>query len=765
MGSELRDFQECLAHSQNPCGHAQPLKDHLEGVADLAAKFAGVFGAGEEARLVAALHDAGKLGEAFQRRLKRQSAAVDHWSPGAWAALQRFRNVAAAVAVQGHHQGLKEISKDALIRLDPTKWEQTHPDGPHLSVSDTMAMLECLTAAGLLPPSSPPSIYGSSIQQTVSAMLDVRMLFSALVDADFLDTERHFKCGQARPHAPDLQPERALDEVLRHVQQLQSNTNADAAVLSAREELMRACLEAADQAPSAGVFTLTAPTGSGKTLAMLAFALKLAIRTGSRRLIFVLPYLSIIDQTAQVYRRILEPVFGHGYIIEHHSLTGTRAADTQETDSVDEKIRCERLLAENWDAPVIITTSVQFLESLFSNRPGACRKLHRIASSVVLFDEVQTLPVSLTIPSLKALSRLTAGYNTSIVLATATQPAFEALASAVQEDRNCGWQPVEITPSRLDLFNRLRRTTVRWPGQGAIGWDELAERLKAHPRVLCVVNLKRHACELVCRLREAGAADARHLSTNLCPAHRQKVLGEVQQALENGRAECRLVSTQCVEAGVDLDFPVVFRAMGPMESIAQAAGRCNRNGLLGDGGIVEVFRPEDNAYPPGGYQQAAAVTETLLNRLGSDGLDLNNPELFRRYFRELYDLSRPESHCPDLQEAIKRQDFETVAREFRLIADDAINVLVPYDLEEFDRLCTEVEKTGLTATWLRRARPHSVSIFRPRPRDPILRYLKPVPVVKGGDSSEWFIYLEPDHYDRETDLGLVVPAESQVLIA
>jgi hypothetical protein len=181
--------------------------------------------------------------------------------------------------------------------------------------------------------------------------------------------------------------------------------------------------------------------------------------------------------------------------------------------------------------------------------------------------------------------------------------------------------------------------------------------------------------------------------------------------------------------------------------------------------VVEVFRPEDNAYPPGGYQQAAAVTETLLNRLGPDGLDLNDPELFRRYFTELYDLSRPESHCPDLQEAIKRQDFETVAREFRLIADDAINVLVPYDLEEFDRLCTEVEKTGLTATWLRRARPHSVSIFRPRPRDPILRYLKPVPVVKGGDSSEWFIYLEPDHYDRETDLGLVVPAESQVLIA
>ncbi|BCW98137.1 MAG: CRISPR-associated helicase/endonuclease Cas3 [Armatimonadota bacterium] len=731
MTPGLTDFQECYAHSQNPCGHAQPLKDHLQGVAELAAQFASVFNAGEEACLAAALHDAGKLGEPFQRRLQGQSAAVDHWSPGAWAALKRFRSVAAAVAVQGHHQGLKEISKDALARLDPTKWEQTHPQGPRLSVSDTTAMLECLTAAGLLPPYSPPSIYGSSIQQTVSAMLDVRMLFSALVDADFLDTERHFKCGQARPHAPDLQPERALDAVLQHVEHLQSNTNADAEVLRARAELMTACLEAADRASSAGVFTLTAPTGSGKTLAMLAFALKLAIRTGSRRLIFVLPYLSIIDQNVSVYRRILEPVFGQGYIIEHHTLTGTRAAEAQETDSVDEKVRRERLLAENWDAPVILTTSVQFLESLFSNRPGACRKLHRIASSIVLFDEVQTLPVSLTIPSLKALSRLTAGYNTSIVMATATQPAFEALAEHVQEDRNCGWQPVEITPSRLNLFNRLRRTRVRWPGQTAIGWDELADKLKAHPRVLCVVNLKRHAYELVRRLREAGAADARHLSTNLCPAHRQKVLEEVQQALENGRVECRLVSTQCVEAGVDLDFPIVFRAMGPMESIAQAAGRCNRNGLLGDGGVVEVFRPEDNAYPPGGYQQAAAVTEALLNRLGPDGLDLNDPELFRRYFRELYDLSRPESHCPDLQDAIKRQDFETVAREFRLIADDAINVLVPYDLKEFERLRTEVEETGLTAKWLRRARPHSVSVFRPRPRDPILRYLKPVPCGEG----------------------------------
>ncbi len=761
----VRALPECFAHSANIAGQWQTLREHLIGVAQLAEDFAAVFNASGAARLAAVLHDAGKLGDLFQQRLSGRNVAVDHWSPGAWAALSCYRDLAIAAAVQGHHVGLQRLQKDELIRLDPARWDQSHPDGPPLSVTDTAAMLDALRAAALLPTSAPPSSYGFSLQQTVSAMLDVRMLFSALTDADFLDTERHFSGGNRRPQPPALQPEKALEAVLNHIDGLRSRSRADGNVLSARADLLTACLKAAKDAEGPGLFTLTAPTGSGKTLAMLAFALKLATCTRARRLIFVLPFLSIIDQTASIYRQILEPLFGEGYVVEHHSLSDTRVPGSDAQDSVDERTRTERLLSENWDAPVIITTSVQFLESLFANRPGPCRKLHRIASSVVLFDEVQTLPVALAVPALKALSRLTAGYGTSVVFSTATQPAFDALDAAVREDRNAGWNPVEIVQPRLGLFDRLRRTAIQWPGDERRRWDELATELAREARVLCVVNLKRHALELVRILRDAGAEGVRHLSTNLCAAHRQAVLRDVRKALEDGRRDCRLVSTQCVEAGVDLDFPVVFRAMGPLESIAQAAGRCNRNGLLQCPGRVVVFRPEDNEYPPGGYAQAAAVTEVLLKRRGPGGMDLDDPELFRHYFRELYDLSRPETCRPELLEAIRTQDFERVATEFRLIPDDTISILVPYDLEEFEQLCQEVEETGLTARWLRRARPYSVSIYRPRPGDAVLRYLKPVPVVKGGDSREWFIYLEPEHYDRENDLGLVVPAESQVLIA
>ncbi len=745
------------------------LDDHLRAVAELAAQFGAPFGAGDEARLAGLLHDAGKAGDLFQKRLRGQASNVDHWSPGAWAAITRYRNLAVAMAVQGHHQGLRQVDKNTLRLLDPGSWGARHPDGPALSVDDPGRLLDMLHAAGLDPADPHPSIYGKSIQQTASAMLDIRMLFSALVDADFLDTERHFNHGQARRAAPSLEPGAALQVVRQHVEGLAKMPGADPELLKLRSDLFQACLSSAGNARQPGLFTLTAPTGAGKTLAMLAFALRHAQQVSARRLIFVLPFLSIIEQTARVYRDLLGPSFGEDYVVEHHSLTGTRSTAGQETvgegDAVAEKERRQRLMAENWDAPVIITTSVQLLESLFANRPGACRKLHRLASSVILFDEVQTLPLSLAIATLKTLSRLTAGYRASVVFATATQPAFETLSRVVREDRNTGWAPAEIASPELGLFGRIRRTSVTWPGKEPTSWEQLADTLALHPRDLCVVNLKRHAAELTRLLRERGVAGVRHISTNLCPAHRQRVLNEIRQTLENGESDaCRLVATQCVEAGVDVDFPVLYRAMGPLEAIAQAAGRCNRNGRLETGQVV-VFRPEDEAYPPGAYAQAAAVTWALLSRLGPDAMDIDDPELFARYYTEMYDIARPETHNRELRDAIAAQDFEAVAREYRIIAADAINILVPYDEAQFESLCHEAEQKGVTGSWQRRARPFAVSVFRPRPADPIRRYLKPVPVVRGGDSDEWFIYLDPAHYDRETDLGLVVPDESQVLIA
>ncbi|MCX5999800.1 MAG: CRISPR-associated helicase/endonuclease Cas3, partial [Chloroflexi bacterium] len=275
--------------------------------------------------------------------------------------------------------------------------------------------------------------------------------------------------------------------------------------------------------------------------------------------------------------------------------------------------RRARLLAENWDAPIIVTTSVQLLESLFSKSPSACRKLHRLAGSVILFDEVQTLPVALAVPTLATLSHLSKRYGTTVVFSTATQPAFEHLHGEVKQYSLGGWQPDEIVPPSLNLFQRARRTRVEAPDfDRPVTWAQLAGRLASHEQVLCVVNLKKQLSRLFDLLQQHGTDGLLCLSTNMCPAHREVVLSMVKERLASGRV-CRLISTKCVEAGVAIDFPAVYRAFGPLDAIAQAAGRCNRNGRA-ERGTVSVFLPEEEGYPDGAYRQAADTTRILLKK-------------------------------------------------------------------------------------------------------------------------------------------------------
>jgi len=395
---------------------------------------------------------------------------------------------------------------------------------------------------------------------------------------------------------------------------------------------MEACLAAGEMEP--GLFTLTAPTGSGKTLSTLAFALRHARRHGLRRIVIVLPFLSIIDQTVRVYREALaEIAAGDRYLLEHHSLA------LEQVEGEDNAARLRGMLAENWDAPVVITTSVQLLESLFSNSPSACRKLHRLARSVVVFDEVQTLPLKIVLPTLAALSSLAGRYGTTVVFSTATQPAFMHLDKKVQGFCAAGWHPREIVPQELRLFERLQRVRVSWPGDGErLAWDELAARFRELDQALCIVNLKKHAREVFAVLSSRHEGQAFHLSTAMCPKHRAAVLAAVRERLENGKP-CFLVATQCVEAGVDLDFSSVFRALGPLDSIAQAAGRCNRNGKLASGDL-HVFVPQDAGYPPGPYRQAAELTAVMLR--GGKEPSIDDPADFERYFRSLYQIAKLE---------------------------------------------------------------------------------------------------------------------------
>lgn len=752
-----------LAHSPSRSGRTDTVTGHLQAVARRAAEYAAAFGAAAEARLAGLLHDFGKYGELFQRRLRGEAEHVDHWSAGAWHALAAYHaeGLAAALAVQGHHIGLQRAEQDALRALAPDVVRRRHPLNLRLSEPPVSLLAELqLPARSELP----KSLYAHGSTHHAAAMLDIRMLFSCLVDADFIETEAHFNAANDkkvyRPAGPRLDPAHALGILLAHVRELARKANADPEVNTLRADLLKACLDKAVSRP--GRFTLTAPTGSGKTLAMLAFALKHAAEHDLQRVVLVIPYLSIIEQTAHVYRTVFEERMGPGYVLEHHSLAGTRGED----DGAEGVGEAQRLQAENWDAPIVVTTSVQFLESLFSNRPSACRKLHRLAGSVVLFDEVQTLPTGLAILTLATLSRLVERYHTTVVFATATQPAFTHLDKHVKEWCSSGWRPAEIVPREHKLYDRARRTRVEWPEQGKrIDWPEVACQLAAREfrQALCVVNLKRHAVALFAELRKAGLPDGElfHLSTNMCPAHRAVVLAEVRRRLSNGEP-CRLVSTQCVEAGVDLDFPVVFRAWGPLDSIAQAAGRCNRHGLLAEPGRVRVFVPRDDSYPGGPYKQAAGVASILA---ASRELDLDSPELYDAYYRQLYDISRPEERNQELQDAIRRRDFVDVARLYRVIEEDAVSVLVPYDKDLFEKLTKDARAEGLTRTWIARARPYAVSLYRPEHSQAIRDLIVPLPAGRGEWSDEWYEYVgDAADYDPKTGLTVAGPAE-RLLIA
>lgn len=751
------------AHSANTSGAWHLLRTHLDAVGSLAAEFAKSTLWPDEAMLAGRLHDLGKYGDLFQARLRGEESGLDHWSAGAWVALEQ-KCAAAALAIQGHHIGLQSLARNDLKRLNP-KWLAEHHQSLRLTASDIQALKNQFADDGLTVPPVTQTVFGSLLDATVLTMLDVRMLFSTLVDADYLDTEAHFE-GDAsgkryRSSGPVLDAANALKLVLASIKKTQENATASLDVLNIRRDLLKACLQSAER--DSGLFTLTAPTGSGKTLAMLAFALAHAAKHGLDRIIMVIPYLTITEQTARTYRDILAPLFGKEYVLEHHSLAGVGEEKFQHDSegkpgqpSFAERRR--QLLAENWDAPLIVTTNVQLLESLFSNRPSSCRKLHRLQRTVILFDEAQILPAHLAVPTLAALSHLSAGYGSSVVFATATQPAFSRLDEAVSKTKAPGWQPREIVPDPSTLFAPMKRVEFDWDSPDApVSWDDLAGQLAKSPQVLCIVNLKRHAKSLWEKLNDAATL---HLSTNLCAAHRQDVLTTVRERLSTNEP-VRLVATQCVEAGVDVDFPTVMRAWGPLDAIIQAAGRCNREGRRSQFGQLRVFTPDDTGYPTDSYQQATQIAQMIFRRHGATGMKLDDPSFITDYYRELYDLADV-AGAPATREifdAIQAGSFPDVAKLYRLIKQDAINVLVPYtpQLALFNSLRAQADDTGLTAVWMRAARPLTVSLYRPKDADPIWDALLPVPVAgwKQREQNDWFIYAVPKHYHPQ--LGLVPP--------
>lgn len=769
LAAILPDNSVYLAHSANNAGICHPLQEHLRSVATLAFIFLEGNCAADEAELAGLLHDLGKYGDRFQARLQGKDSGLDHWSQGASLALTQFHAVAAALAIEGHHIGLQRGDSGSLRRLLPDNLPSAVLPGLELS-DPNLTRLQARAATDGLKFRVPGALTVSSWAQSVATMLDVRMLFSCLVDADFLDTEAHFEGNnhgkQYRPNGSCLDAEKALAALDTHMARLRASTHAQADVRNAREALWTSVINASQLPP--GLFSLTAPTGSGKTFAMLRFALEHAVRHQKKRIVLAVPFLTVIEQTACEYRKVFSD-FPETFLLEHHSLAGLGPevwrGDAEENQEKPGE-RQRRLLAQNWDAPIVLTTNVQLLESLFSNRPSGCRKLHNLMDSVILFDEAQSLPQHLAVPTLAALSHLSAAYRSTVVFATATQPAFDALDAVVKKDAINGWKPREAVPDHPAMFKALERVKVRWPERDSKRtWADLADEVRGVNQALVVVNLKRHALAL---LEALGGTDSLfHLSTNLCAEHRRAVMEKVRAQLVTGRP-CRLVSTQCVEAGVDVDFPIVFRAMAPLESIAQAAGRCNREGRLNEQGRLGemvVFEPDEEGgwrkrFPTFSYYQAAQVTQTLLNLHGN--LNINDPETFRAYYHRLYDLNDPASQNANLTRAIQALDFPEIAKAYRIIEQNAIQVLVPWKgrKTEFDDLRREADNAGISVRWMRRAQGLAVSVYRTNMGPPT--WAIPAKLRRGGSSEEWFI-LEGDFYDDT--LGLNPPKGEQVFIA
>lgn len=642
-----------------------PLREHLESVGQLAASFASRFGAQSLGNAAGVLHDLGKYSQDFQARLTGQAMRVDHSTAGARVALERFGPVGwpIAYAIAGHHAGLAN-GQDGERRSSLA--DRLTARQPEISENWKVEIV--------LPPA--PSIrlpHGFRVakdRMVLQLSLLTRMTFSTLVDADYLDTERYF-LGLEGAGSPR---ERAIPTLIQLRSELDAALGrfaADTPVRRLRREILEKVRSRADSPQ--GVFSLTVPTGGAKTLTSLAFALDHAIVHGLDRVIVVIPYTSIVEQTAAAFRTALGPL-GDDAVLEHHSAFDLTPSPSGEPDR-DQAARKLRLAMENWDAPIVVTTAVQFLESLFAAKPSAARKLHRIAGSVVILDEAQTLPLRLLRPTVATLEELSRNYRTSLVLCTATQPALgraQGLADGFEH-------VVELAPEPAQLYEALRRVTVRT--SGALNDEAVAERIRRRAQVLCIVNNRRHAASLFKAC--AGEDGLFHLSTLMCAIHRRHVLARVRERLAAGEP-CRLISTSLVEAGVDLDFPAVLRAEAGLDAIAQAAGRCNREGRLAvEDAEVMVFAPEgDDWAPPPDLREFAQVAREVLRNHAGDPLGL---PAIDAYFRILYWQRGPaELDRHDLLGLLRtsRHDslpFETLERLYRVIESYQQPVIVPYD--------------------------------------------------------------------------------------
>jgi len=716
----------------------QTLFDHLSKVSEIAGQNAQWFGAEELATYAGLLHDLGKYCPEFLKRLQGGKIRVDHATAGAQEAVRHWPLTGKLLAycIAGHHAGLangidegqQRSTLDERLKLRPGK------DIPHL---DPVWQQELELPANLTLPALKPHKIWPGFQLAFFT----RMIFSCLIDADRKDTNNYYRRleekGNAEPSYPPLPALRErFNAKLEEIQQ-QLATQPPKNINRLRQRILDHSRKQAELRP--GLFSLTVPTGGGKTYTSMAFALDHATAHQLRRIIYVIPFTSIIEQNAKVFRE----AFGDlaDAVLEHHSaFDDTKLPNNDARDTL-------KLAMESWNAPVIVTTAVQFFESLFADRPSQCRKLHNIAGSVIILDEAQTLPLKLLRPIMAAIDELALNYRCSIVLCTATQPALKKAEGFIN-----GFEDVhEISPDPLALFTELERVTVKNIGEQTD--EQLLTHLQEKEQVLIIVNNRRHARSLYDSMKKLKLEGATHLTTLMCAKHRSLILEKVREDLLQGNT-CRLVSTSLIEAGVDVDFPCVLRAEAGLDSIAQAAGRCNREGKRErKDSEVLIFQSPDWRAPPELDQLAGNMREVMRNHSGN----LLSPGALTSYFNAVYwskgdeldkkkILETHNNHCRQLS-----FPFQNIARDFRMIETMLKPVIIEFD-DKAERLLRDLEFAENASGIARQLQVYLVQIpeqgFKELLKVGAIELIKP---EKFGD--QFWRLTDPDLYDKEAGLS------------
>ena len=633
-------------------GKIQSVKDHLEGTAKLASNFAVCFGGDEHAYLCGLLHDAGKYSEKFQRRIHEGGNMVDHSTAGTQFIKNNLPTIGFLLAycIAGHHGGLPDGGSRADTCDDPTLNGRIQKKIEVYSTFEQEVDIEPYL------PKCPIRIRPLS-DTGFSVSFYIRMLFSSLVDADFLDTEKFMSGGVDRIIGESIDIlNLKLDEYIKKFDSPTTDINIK------RAEILNFCIQKASQ--DKGLYTLTVPTGGGKTISSLAFALKHAKTHNMDRIIYVIPYNSIIEQNAAVFKNIL----GEDNVLEHHS---DFTYDETEENQKNIILAKQKLATENWDMPVIVTTNVQFFESLFANKTSKSRKLHNIANSVIIFDEAQMLPTQFLKPCVQTLAELVHNYGSTAVLCSATQPTLGRLF------------PKEIHSSEIcenisELFDFFKRTEIIPIGE--LDDDALAKRLNSEKQVLCIVNTRQQAQNLFKLLDEKYSY---HLSTLMYPIHRKRILQEIRARLTDD-LPCRVVSTSLIEAGVDIDFPVVYRAEAGLDSEIQAAGRCNRENMRSISPVY-IFKPSMDEYLrsiPSSLKRPLEIAHSIIHQF----TDIASPEAISDYFSQLYlaegdglDMNHIVSSFEDGFKNGFSFPFGEAASQFKLIDNSTRAIVIPDD--------------------------------------------------------------------------------------